>query len=83
MCHSNNDDPSTRKQIRLAGIQGLQVRIRKAARTYSNIYSNISFDIGRCEKNSFRRFGREYLGTCTYGQDCTIIAVQHAKLEVI
>ncbi|XP_018394069.1 PREDICTED: protein EFR3 homolog cmp44E-like [Cyphomyrmex costatus] len=24
MCHSNNDDPITRKQIRLAGIQGLQ-----------------------------------------------------------
>lgn len=25
MCHSNNDDPTIRKQIRLAGIQGLQV----------------------------------------------------------
>lgn len=25
MCHSNNDDRSIRKQIRLAGIQGLQV----------------------------------------------------------
>ena len=25
MCHSNHDDSTTRKQIRLAGIQGLQV----------------------------------------------------------
>lgn len=25
MCHSNNDDSAIRKQIRLAGIQGLQV----------------------------------------------------------
>ncbi|KAG5346289.1 EFR3 protein, partial [Acromyrmex charruanus] len=29
MCHSNNDDPTTRKQIRLAGIQGLQGVVRK------------------------------------------------------
>ncbi|XP_023315429.1 protein EFR3 homolog cmp44E [Trichogramma pretiosum] len=29
MCHSNNDDPSMRKQIRLAGIQGLQGVVRK------------------------------------------------------
>ncbi|XP_018398304.1 PREDICTED: protein EFR3 homolog B-like [Cyphomyrmex costatus] len=29
MCHSNNDDPITRKQIRLAGIQGLQGVVRK------------------------------------------------------
>lgn len=25
MCHANNDDSTVRKQIRLAGIQGLQV----------------------------------------------------------
>ncbi|XP_012216133.1 protein EFR3 homolog cmp44E [Linepithema humile] len=29
MCHSNNDDPAIRKQIRLAGIQGLQGVVRK------------------------------------------------------
>lgn len=43
MCHSNNDDPTTRKQIRLAGIQGLQVRIvntHVVIQVY--IYSNIS-----------------------------------------
>lgn len=27
MCHSNNDELGIRKQIRLAGIQGLQVNI--------------------------------------------------------
>ncbi|XP_076181106.1 protein EFR3 homolog stmA isoform X3 [Ptiloglossa arizonensis] len=29
MCHSNHDDPAIRKQIRLAGIQGLQGVVRK------------------------------------------------------
>ncbi|RLU27481.1 hypothetical protein DMN91_001285 [Ooceraea biroi] len=29
MCHSNNDNPTIRKQIRLAGIQGLQGVVRK------------------------------------------------------
>ncbi|XP_035729453.1 protein EFR3 homolog cmp44E-like [Vespa mandarinia] len=29
MCHSNHDDPTIRKQIRLAGIQGLQGVVRK------------------------------------------------------
>lgn len=31
MCHSNNDDPAIRKQIRLAGIQGLQVKLLNVA----------------------------------------------------
>lgn len=35
MCHSNNDDSAIRKQIRLAGIQGLQVTVFKT--TYLNI----------------------------------------------
>lgn len=35
MCHSNNDDPAIRKQIRLAGIQGLQVKPLNVASYFS------------------------------------------------
>jgi len=56
MCHSNNDDPTTRKQIRLAGIQGLQVRLKYyvsdyCIKTYIYVFKYIF--VGRCEKNSF------------------------------
>ncbi|XP_014206305.1 protein EFR3 homolog cmp44E [Copidosoma floridanum] len=46
MCHSNNDDATVRKQIRLAGIQGLQGVVRKtvADDLVENIWNMVHMD---------------------------------------
>ncbi|XP_066591090.1 protein EFR3 homolog cmp44E isoform X2 [Prorops nasuta] len=46
MCHSNNDDMTVRKQIRLAGIQGLQGVVRKTLsdELVENIWEPVHMD---------------------------------------
>ncbi|XP_001599882.1 protein EFR3 homolog cmp44E isoform X1 [Nasonia vitripennis] len=46
MCHSNNDDSTVRKQIRLAGIQGLQGVVRKTVSDdlVENIWNMVHMD---------------------------------------
>lgn len=58
MCHSSRDDQTVRKQIRLAGIQGLQVKICFILFSYFFMKYSFLFDLLKKKLSTYTLFGK-------------------------